>query len=65
MKTVLWIITVCEVVITVQNFVQIMTIRHNIKGRDNANTEFMKSLKQSDRDIVRRMLYEFEMQEGE
>lgn len=65
MKTALWIIAICEVVRAAQNMVQIMTIRHDTKGRDNAYAEFVKSLKQSDREFVRRMLDEFEKQEGE
>jgi bifunctional pyridoxal-dependent enzyme with beta-cystathionase and maltose regulon repressor activities len=65
MKTALWIIAVCEVVRAVQNFVQIMTIRHDTKGRDNAYAEFVKSLKATDREWVRRLLDEFEKQEGE
>lgn len=65
MKTALWIIALCEVVRVVQNMVQIMTIKHDTKGRDNAYAEFVKSLKQSDREFVRRMLEEFEKQEGE
>jgi bifunctional pyridoxal-dependent enzyme with beta-cystathionase and maltose regulon repressor activities len=65
MKTALWIIAICEVIRAVQNFVQIMTIRHDTKGRDNAYAEFVKSLKQSDREFVRRVLDEFEKQEGE
>ena len=65
METALWIIAICEVIRAAQNMVQIMTIRHDTKGRDNAYAEFVKSLKQSDREFVRRMLYEFEMQEGE
>lgn len=64
MKTALWIIAICEVIRAAQNMVQIMTIRHDTKGRDNAYAEFVKSLKQSDRELVRRMLYEFKMQEG-
>ena len=65
MKTALWIIAVCEVIRAAQNMVQIMTIKHDTKGRDNAYAEFVKSLKQSDREFVRRMLDEFEKQEGE
>ena len=65
MKTALWIIAVCEVVRAVQNFVQIMTIRHDTKGRDNAYAEFVKSLKATDREFVRGMLDEFEKQEDE
>ena len=65
MKTALWVIALCEVIRAAQNMVQIMTIRHDTKGRDNAYAEFVKSLKQSDREFVRRMLDEFEKQEGE
>lgn len=65
MKTALWIIAICEVVRAAQNMVQIMTIRHDTKGRDNAYAEFVKSLKESDREFVRRMLDEFEKQEDE
>ena len=65
MKTALWIIALCEVVRLVQNMVQIMTIKHDTKGRDNAYAEFVKSLKQSDREFVRSVLDEFEKQEGE
>lgn len=64
MKTALWIIAICEVIRAAQNMVQIMTITHDTKGRDNAYAEFVKSLKQSDREFVRRMLDEFEMQEA-
>ena len=65
MKTALWIIAICEVIRAAQNMVQIMTIKHDTKGRDNAYSEFVKSLKQSDRQFVERMLKEFEKQEGE
>ena len=65
MKTALWIIAICEVIRAAQNMVQIMTIRHDTKGRDNAYAEFVESLKQSDREFVRRMLEEFEKQEDE
>ena len=65
MKTALWIIAICEVIRAAQNMVQIMTIRHDTKGRDNAYAEFVKSLKATDREFVRRMLDEFEKQEGE
>lgn len=65
MKTALWIIAVCEVIRVAQNMVQIRTIKHDAKGRDNAYAEFVKSLKQSDREFVRGMLDEFEKQEDE
>ena len=65
MKTALWIIAICEVIRVAQNMVQIITIRHDTKGRDNAYAEFVKSLKATDREFVRGMLDEFEKQEGE
>ena len=65
MKITLWIIAICEVVRAAQNMVQIMTIKHDTKCRDNAYSEFIKSLKQSDREFVERMLKEFEKQEDE
>ena len=65
MEIALWIIALCEVIRAAQNMVQIMTIKHDTKGRDNAYAEFVKSLKQSDREFVRRVLEEFEKQEGE
>lgn len=65
MTTALWIIAICEIIRAAQNFVQIMTIRHDTQGRDNAYAEFVKSLKQTDREFVRKILEEFEKQEGE
>lgn len=61
MRTAIWIIAICEVIRMAQNWIQIHTIRHDTKGRDNAYAEFVKSLKQSDREFVRKMLKEFEM----
>lgn len=65
MTIAIWIIAICEVIRAAQNMVQIMTIRHDTQGRDNAYAEFVKSLKQTDREFVRKMLEEFEKQEGE
>ena len=65
MKTAIWIIAVCEIIRICQNMVQIMTIRHDTQGRDNAYAEFVKSLKQSDKEFVKELLKEFEKQEGE
>lgn len=56
----LWIIAICEVIRAAQNMVQIMTIRHDTKNRDNAYAEFVMSLKQTDREFVRKVLQEFE-----
>ena len=64
MKLALWIIAACEVIRLIQNEIQLRAIRHDAGARDNAYAEFVKSLKQSDREFVRRILEEFE-QEGE
>ena len=61
----LWIIAVCEVVRAAQNTFQIVAIFHDTKARDNAYTEFVKSLKASDREFVERMLEEFKKNEDE
>ena len=65
MKAALWIIALCEVVRAVQNAVQIGAIKRDTGARDNAYAEFVKSLKMNDRQFVKRMLKEFERQEGE
>lgn len=64
MEIAVWVIAACEVVRALQNAVQIAAIKHDSKGRDNAYAEFVKSLKQTDREFVRQMLEEFERQEG-
>ena len=56
----LWIIAICEVVRAIQNMIQIHTIRQDTSSRDNAYSEFVKSLKQTDKEFVKRMLEEFE-----
>lgn len=65
MTIALWIIAVCEVIRMAQNFIQIASIKHDASARNNAYAEFIKSLKQSDKEFVRRMLQEFEEKEGE
>ena len=59
----IWIIAIVEVIRMIQNMMQIATIKHDTKGRDNAYAEFIKSLKVTDKEFVRRMLEEFERQE--
>ena len=63
MKTAMWIIAICEVIRVVQNTVQVMAIRHDSGMRENAYSEFVKSLKQTDREFVKRILEEFEKAE--
>lgn len=59
----LWVIAICEVIRLIQNMVQIMAIRYDARARDNAYAEFVKSLKQTDKEFVKRMLEEFEREE--
>lgn len=63
MTIALWIIAVCEVVRAAQNVLQLFMIRHDSSQRDNAYAEFVKSLKDTDRQFVRRMLEEFEKED--
>lgn len=63
MTIALWIIAVCEVVRAAQNALQLFMIRHDSSQRDNAYAEFVKSLKDTDRQFVRRMLEEFEKED--
>ena len=56
----LWIIAVCEVIRAVQNMMQLAMVRKDTGARDNAYEEFVKSLKQTDREFVKRILEEFE-----
>ena len=65
MKIAIWIIAVCEVIRAAQNMIQIMAIRQDKGMRENAYSEFVKSLKQTDREFVQNVLREFEQQEGD
>lgn len=65
MKIAVWIIAICEVIRMLQNSIQLRHIKHNQINQDNAYAEFIKSLKQSDREYVKRMLKEFEKNEAE
>lgn len=60
----LWIIAVCEVVRALQNAMQIRMVKHDAVSRENAYAEFVKSLKDDDRQFVKKMLLEFEKQES-
>ena len=65
MTVALWIIAVCEVIRMVQNAMQLMMVGRDSSARDNAYAEFVKSLKVTDREFVKRMLEEFEKKDGE
>lgn len=60
MKTALWIIAICEAIRAVQNLLQLWMLKRDTGARDNAYAEFVKSLKQTDKEFVRQMLKEFE-----
>ena len=63
MKTALWIIAICEVIRAAQNLLQLWMLKIDTGARDNAYAEFVKSLKQTDKEFVRQMLEEFERSE--
>ena len=65
MTIALWIIAICEVIRAAQNALQLSSIRQDRSARDNVYTEFIKSLKMSDREYVKRLLEEFEKCEGD
>lgn len=60
MKIAIWVIAICEIIRAIQNQIQLNHIKHNEKKQDNVYAEFIKSLKQSDKEFVRNMLEEYE-----
>ena len=60
MLVAIWIIAICEVIRAAQNMMQITMVLRDTKARDNCYAEFVKSLKDTDKDFVRKMLEEFE-----
>jgi hypothetical protein len=63
MKTAIWIIAICEIVRAAQNAIQLRAMRSEKGMRENAYQEFVKSLKTTDREFVKKMLEEFMNQE--
>lgn len=61
----LWIIAICEIIRAIQNIVPIVSTIKNSKAQENAYSEFIKSLKKSDKEFVRDMIQEWERQEGQ
>ena len=61
----LWIIAICEVIRALQNALQLYVLFHDTGKRDNAYSEFVKSLRGTDKEFVERMLKEFKEQEHE
>lgn len=64
MTTAIWIIAIIEVIRALQNMAQLIMVKHDTGARNNAYAEFVKSLKTTDREFVRKMLEEFEKAEG-
>ncbi len=65
MTIALWIIAVCEVIRALQNIVPIVVQVRNSKSQENAYSEFIKSLKKSDKEFMADMIQEWQRQEGE
>ena len=63
MKTAIWIIAICEVIRAAQNALQLLAIRGEKGMRENAYSEFVKSLKSTDREFFQSLLKEFTEQE--
>ena len=64
MKTAIWIIAICELIRAAQNALQLRAMRSEKGMRENAYQEFVKSLKSTDSEFVKRLLDEFEKDGG-
>ena len=60
MTIALWIIAICELIRAAQNVIQLEMVRRDAGARDNAYAEFVRSLHDTDREFVKKMLEEFE-----
>lgn len=60
MNAALWIIAICELIRIAQNAIQLTSLLRDASARDNAYSEFVKSLKQTDKEFVKRLLEEWE-----
>ena len=63
MTIALWIIAIVETIRMIEQTLQLRLIAKDTGARDNAYAEFIKSLKYTDREFVKRMLMEFEQTE--
>ena len=63
MTTAIWIIAVVETIRMIEQSLQLRLIAKDTGARDNVYAEFIKSLKTDDRELVHRMLEEFEQTE--
>lgn len=67
MTIAIWIIAICSIIRIVQNETHLKQNKFHLSemvrnrgARENAYAEFVKSLKMTDREFVKRMLEEFE-----
>lgn len=60
MTTAIWLIAICEVVRLIQNMMQLIHLWKSEKMSESAYDEFIKHLKQSDKEFIREMLKKFE-----
>lgn len=65
MTVAVWIIAMVEIIRMMQNAFQLYMVKADTGARDNAYAEFVKSLKNTDREFVEKMLREFEEQGGD
>ena len=65
MTIALWIIAICEIIRLLQNTLQLTMLKHDTTGRDNAYAEFVKSLKTTDAEFVKKMLEEFDKEHSD
>lgn len=63
MTIAIWIIAVCSMVRIIQNGIQLNMLLQERGARENAYSEFIKSLKQSDKEFGERLLDEWRRQE--
>lgn len=59
----LWIIAICEVIRIFQNTLQLINVYKSQNKQNWAYEEFVKSLKQSDKEFVEKMLREFDKED--
>jgi prephenate dehydratase len=64
MTVAVWIIAICELVRMVQNAIQLHSLMSEAKDRKWAYQEFVDSLKDTDREFVKKMLDEIEQREA-
>ena len=64
MLVALWIIAVCEIIRALQNLFPIVTHILEAEERKRCYSEFIKNLKEPDREWVKNLLEEFEKENG-